>query len=39
MSNQVYYKDMNVGRRDILETVNKQNVYYWQIYIKYLYER
>lgn len=39
MSNQVYYKDMNVGRRDVLETVNKQNVYYWQIYIKYLYER
>ena len=39
MSNQVYYKDMNVGRRDILETVNKQNVCYWQIYIKYLYER
>lgn len=39
MSNQVYYKDMNVGRRDILETVNKQNVYYWQIYIKHLYER
>ena len=39
MSNQVYYNDMNVGRRDILETVNKKNVYYWQIYIKYLYER
>lgn len=39
MSNQVFYNDMNVGRRDILETVNKQNVYYWQIYIKYLYER
>lgn len=39
MSNQVYYNGMNVGRRDILETVNKQNVYYWQIYIKYLYER
>ena len=39
MSNQVIYNGMTVGRRDILETVNKQNVYYWQLYIKHMYER
>lgn len=37
INNHVEYMGINVGRRDILEIVNKENVVYWAEYVKYLY--
>lgn len=37
INNHVEYMGINVGRRDILEIVNKDNVLYWAEYIKYLF--
>ena len=38
-NNDVEYKDINIGRRDLFETINYHNAYNYLEYVKYLYDK
>ena len=38
-NNDVEYKDINIGRRDLFETINYNNAYNYLEYVKYLYDK
>ena len=38
-SNNVEYKGINIGRRDLFETINYNNAYNYLEYVKYLYDK
>lgn len=38
-NNDVVYKDINIGRRDLFESINYDNTYYFLEYIKYNYDK
>lgn len=38
-NNDVEYKDINIGRRDLFETINYNNAYNYLDYVKYLYDK
>ena len=38
-NNDVEYKDINIGRRDLFETINYNNAYNFLEYVKYMYDK
>ena len=38
-SNNVEYKGINIGRRDLFETINYNNAYNFLEYVKYMYDK